>query len=551
MRHLVDRLVKGSALLSVGLMAAALVIVLGPILWRGFGAVFFRGTYEFRRREFEVHGRGRPDRLADERAAVDAARKPVYDLIEAFKADIVDVNGLSQEARRRYNEFRDQIPAHLDRPEHRRFVLQLRQEGRRLRDALEEAYATTDREAIRRHLVVVRTYDVRAAFDDQADSVPAAFLDLVRDYQSAAERFEAAASHIDLRRVHEYAAEIEIVEAGLRELFGPREGEAAPNLQQFQYGAPRWDMVRRILDDLLWVEEWTGPGPGQALERRRVPRAAHFEGTVLAGLFPLLEQRAEAMVRPRRTFYWRFFTDDSTPGLFFGGVGPEILGTLLLTVMAMVFALPIGVVTAAYLVEVTRENLFIRAVRMCINTLAGVPSIVFGLFGLAFFVMTVKPLMGLPAKPSILAGSMTLAALILPVIIRASEEAIRAVPSSYKEASLAVGAGGFTTFIKVTLPASLPGILTGVILSMSRAAGETAPLLFTAAIFVGPVPASLLDQTRTLSYGGYFLAVGDNIAPKVPHNRYGIVMALVLLVLLLNVAAILIRSRVARRLRGQ
>ena len=140
-----------------------------------------------------------------------------------------------------------------------------------------------------------------------------------------------------------------------------------------------------------------------------------------------------------------------------------------------------GIVSASYLVEYGGDTLVIRIIRTCINTLAGVPSIVFGLFGLAFFVL-------LFGRPCILAAAMTLAVLSLPVMIRASEEAIRAVPTTYKEASLALGAGRFRTFMTVTFPAALPGILTGMILSLSRAAGETAPILFTGAVFLGPLP---------------------------------------------------------------
>ncbi|MCK4626654.1 MAG: ABC transporter permease subunit, partial [Phycisphaerae bacterium] len=142
--------------------------------------------------------------------------------------------------------------------------------------------------------------------------------------------------------------------------------------------------------------------------------------------------------------------------------------------------------------------------------------------------------------------------LVLPVIIRASEEAIKAVPRSYKEASLALGAGKFRTFITVTLPAAAPGILTGIILSISRAAGETAPILFTAAVALGPIPETIFKQgTRTLSYGSYDLAVGDRIAALVPHQQYGMVMTLIALVLVLNLAAIIVRRRLEAKLRGQ
>jgi len=145
---------------------------------------------------------------------------------------------------------------------------------------------------------------------------------------------------------------------------------------------------------------------------------------------------------------------------------------------------------------------------------------------------------------------MTLAVLVLPVIIRSSEEAIRAVPRSYKEASLALGAGNLRTFILVTLPAAMPGILTGIILSLSRAAGETAPILFTGAVALGPLPKSIFSQTRTLSYGSYDIAVGDRLAMMVPHKQYGMVATLIVLVLLLNLIAILIRSKMSARLKG-
>jgi phosphate transport system permease protein len=256
------------------------------------------------------------------------------------------------------------------------------------------------------------------------------------------------------------------------------------------------------------------------------------------------------MLEPRRTFYWRYFFDDSTPGHYFGGIGPEILGTLFLTLLSMIFVVPFGVISAAYLTECTREGPTIRIIRMCINTLAGVPSIVFGLFGLAFFVLFFLPLFGAPSKPCILAGSMTLAVLTLPVMIRSSEEAIRTVPQTYKEASLALGASKFRTFVSVILPAALPGILTGVILSLSRVAGETAPILFTAGIAVGPVPKSIFQTTRTLSYGSWDMAVADKLSAQVPHQQYGMVVTLILLILCLNAVAIVLRWRVFKRLKG-
>jgi phosphate transport system permease protein len=330
-------------------------------------------------------------------------------------------------------------------------------------------------------------------------------------------------------------------------------------LAQFRYGATRWDLAKKLLHKLHWKERWIKPSgegisSGQSsvsLVRKEFSRKEIFAGTELEPLFGYIEDNLDKMLEPKRTFYWRYFIDDGTPGHYFGGIGPEIFGTLLLTLLSMVFVVPFGVVSAAYLTECTREGPIIRIIRMCINTLAGVPSIVFGLFGLAFFVLFFIPLFGGPSKPCILAGSMTLAVLTLPVMIRSSEEAIRTVPQTYKEASLALGASGFRTFMTVTLPAALPGILTGVILSLSRVAGETAPILFTAGITVGPMPKSIFQTTRTLSYGSWDMAVGDKLSAQVPHNQFGMVVTLVLLILVLNALAIILRSRVFKRLKGQ
>jgi phosphate transport system permease protein len=280
------------------------------------------------------------------------------------------------------------------------------------------------------------------------------------------------------------------------------------------------------------VELWQVEGSGAAFEPMREALRA-------------VENDLPAMMQPNWTFYYAYILDSSPPGHVIGGVGPELQGTLMITLITILVALPLGVIAAAYLVEFGGDNVVVRTIRMCINTLAGVPSIVFGLFGLAFFVIMV-----FNGKPSMLTGSLTLAVLVLPIVIRASEEAIRSVPQSYREASLGLGAGRLRCFLTVTLPAALPGILTGVILAMSRAAGETAPLLFTGAVATGPRTWWPMDTTRTLAYGAYDVAVNDRLAKQVPHQQYGMVTTLIVLVLLLNISAILIRSRVSRKLRG-
>ena len=178
-----------------------------------------------------------------------------------------------------------------------------------------------------------------------------------------------------------------------------------------------------------------------------------------------------------------------------------------------------------------------------------VPSIVFGLFGLAFFINT----LGISHSKSVLVGSMTLALMILPTVIRAAEEAILAVPRTYKEAALSLGAGRWHTVTSVILPAALPGILTGIVISMGRAAGETAPIIFTAAVSVGKPLAlwqAFSQPTPALSWNIYNLATEHEAMDEIRHVQFGLVLVLVVLVLALNLAAILMRARIARKLRG-
>ncbi len=528
--------------LSVLLLTGALVLILGPLLWRGAGAVVFRGTVEFRKMQYDMHGRGKRASLDAELAQAAQVRKNVYDLLDRFAAGI-DTSKTQDQAKYLYRQFKTQLRNKVENggitPEE---ASSLKSVGKRLRNRLLEAYETTNPNEAKQSL----DYVLEHADDKRlAGSVAERFFELAGDYQQVV-------ATVDLTRRAEYLGSLNEVQEIVKELLGPRPGETTPDLAQFQYGATRWDRAQLLLDRLLWVETWVEQAtPDKPLKKVRTRRAEQFAGTELTRLFPMAEQNLEKMLRPQRTFYWQYFLDDSTPGHFFGGVGPEILGTLLLAVLSMLFAIPLGVTAAGYLVECAGDSRFVRVIRTCINTLAGVPSIVFGLFGLAFFVLYLQPKLGLPRGSSILAGALTLAVLVLPVLIRASEEAIRAVPRSYKEASLALGAGKFRTFVTVTLPAAAPGILTGIILSISRAAGETAPILFTAAVALGPIPETLTQPTRTLSYGSYDIAVGDRIAAMVPHQQYGMVMALIALVLVLNLGAIIIRRRLEAKLRGQ
>ncbi len=237
---------------------------------------------------------------------------------------------------------------------------------------------------------------------------------------------------------------------------------------------------------------------------------------------------------------WQFLTTMPRMGMRAGGIFPAIMGTLYLVGGTIVVALPLGVLAAIYLVEYARRNFLTRMIEVAIVNLAGVPSVVYGLFGMGLFVIYLK--MGV----SIVAGALTLAIMILPVIITSTKEALQSVPRSFREASLALGVSKWQTIRYVVLPNALPGILTGTILGISRAAGETAPILFTVAAFYLPrLPKSIFDQCMALPYHLYVLSTQvPNVKPAL---QYGTALVLVGMVFLLNLVAILVRSHIRSR----
>lgn len=232
---------------------------------------------------------------------------------------------------------------------------------------------------------------------------------------------------------------------------------------------------------------------------------------------------------------WEFLSQPPRSGMRAGGIFPAIVGTFYLVLGAICFALPLGLAAAVYLSEYSQDSTPNRIIRLAIINLAGVPSVVFGLFGLALFVGFFR------FGASILAGSLTLGVMILPVIITSSREALESVPRSFREVSLSLGATKLQTIRHAVLPHALPGILTGTILGIGRAAGETAPILFTVAAFYLPrLPQSVFDQAMALPYHLYVLST------QVPNvslgTRYGTALVLVGIVLLMNLVAIVIRS---------
>ncbi|MBU4252694.1 MAG: phosphate ABC transporter permease PstA [Candidatus Omnitrophica bacterium] len=231
---------------------------------------------------------------------------------------------------------------------------------------------------------------------------------------------------------------------------------------------------------------------------------------------------------------WQFLSDIPRQGMRAGGIFPAIVGTFYLVFGALFFALPMGLLAAVYLSEYAKENLLNRIIKLAIINLSGVPSVVYGLFGLALFVVFLK------FGASILSGSLTLGIMILPIIITTSREALESVPQSFREVSLSLGASKWQTIRHIVLPNAIPGILTGTILGLGRAAGETAPILFTVAAFYLPrLPKSIFDQAMALPYHLYVISTQvPNVDEKV---RYGTALVLLFLVLVMNLVAIIIR----------
>ncbi|MBT3390520.1 MAG: phosphate ABC transporter permease PstA [Chloroflexi bacterium] len=260
----------------------------------------------------------------------------------------------------------------------------------------------------------------------------------------------------------------------------------------------------------------------------------------LLTVLPILAVVIYIVVLGAPAISWEFLSGFPREGMRAGGIWPAIVGTFYLTLGTAVFAVPLGIGAAIYLSEYAPENRWTRLIRIAIINLAGIPSVVYGLFGLGLFVLFLQ------FGTSILAGSLTLSIMTLPVIISTTEEALRAVPQAFRTVSISLGATKWQTIRRIVLPQALPGMLTGVILGLERAAGETAPILFTVAAFFLPrLPSSPLDATMALPY---HLFVISTQVPGMPVKiQYGTALVLLTFVLGMNFIATTIRSRARAR----
>ncbi|MDO4159479.1 MAG: phosphate ABC transporter permease PstA [Prevotellaceae bacterium] len=259
-----------------------------------------------------------------------------------------------------------------------------------------------------------------------------------------------------------------------------------------------------------------------------------LSGLTVGILFILL---AFIIIKGASVLNWDFITTPPTDGMKAGGVWPAIVGTFYLMIGSAIVAFPLGIMSGIYMNEYSKSGKTIKFIRMMTNNLAGIPSIVFGLFGMSLFVNFFG------FGDSILAGSLTLGLLALPLVIRTTEEALKAIPNSFREGSLALGATKLQTIRKVILPMAMPNIITGLILALGRISGETAPILFTcAAYFLPQLPQSIFDQCMALPYHLYVLATsGTDLEKQIP-IAYGTALVLIIIILFVNLLANALRN---------
>lgn len=278
--------------------------------------------------------------------------------------------------------------------------------------------------------------------------------------------------------------------------------------------------------------------PSSPVSKRIIQKIGFTAMTVMSILtvIPIIAVILFIIIQGAPAISWNFLTQMPSDGMRGGGILPAIVGTLYLTLGTAVFSVPLGIGAAIYLAEYAQENRLTRIIRIAITNLAGIPSVVYGLFGLGIFVLFLN------FGTSILAASLTLSIMTLPVIISTSEEALRSVPNGFRVVSTSLGATKWQTIKRIVLPQSIPGILTGVILGLERAAGETAPILFTGATFFLPrLPGSPLDATMALPY---HLFVISTQVPGMPVKiQYGTALVLLFFVVVMNIIASVIRSR--------
>ena len=559
-----DKSFNATAYSSLALMALVVCVFLVPIIANGVNAFVFRATvehYKFLSENLDY------DLSASEKARIleaDTARLKLYDMMADYERPkksgkiLGELDGRKAESLKRLAASRGEIEAIF------KLGAQERVEAlKKLSEKLFEPFISevnllcqgAKGEGTNFALAEIFEREKESLKEDLKSTVNAEFSDLGFSKKSSLRRWllqapsdalEAASDRLEF----ENRSYLEL-KKGIAELLGPRDSQEKQekNLMRQKYGQPRWDMALKILDEDILKINLVARDASGAETLKRVDSLEYFKSGPVEKIVEYVRDNMDKMLRPNYTVYWGFFLDSPFDSNIFGGIYPMILGTFYLTMGAMLIAAPLGIIAAIYFSEYARQGKFIELLRACVGTLAGVPSIVFGLFGLAFLINTLK----ISDGKSVIAGCITLALLILPTIIRACEEALKAVPQSYREASLGLGAGKWKSICTVILPAALPAMFTGIIISMGRAAGETAPIIFTAATSTGAALGlgEIFSQpSPALPWNIYNICSEHEMAERVAHVQYGMVLTLIAIVLGLNLVAIYMRARLQRKLKS-
>lgn len=561
-RKILDKSFTYVAYASLAVIALAILTFLAPIVYRGVGAVIFNATVEHEKFLIENLGRS-PTKSDEERIKLsNEARAPLYEMMgkyespsdTAFDAKINTAFDAAFESMKKHSQ---ELLSSLE--------LKGAERGKRIAQISEKIWAdyigevdkaSSDAKKDGTSFALIKV--LKGQDERLADAVrrEVAYLNSIKKLnfmQKSLIRRNASAGikkHIDavVSELDEQNAAYKTFKEGIVKLLGQPDikSKDAVNLLRQKYGQTRMDMARSALEDSVLTISVKAKDGGGAEYIKRVKTAEFFKGTKVGEMAEYIEENFDAMLQPHMTAYWGFFFDEPFDSNIFGGIWPMILGTFYLTLGSMIIAAPLGIAASIYFSEYSKGGKSVEFLRICVGTLAGVPSIVFGLFGLAFLINTVK----ISEGKSVLAGCVTLALLILPTIIRSCEESLKAVPNSYREAALSLGANKWKAIRTVILPAALPSMLTGIIISMGRAAGETAPIIFTAATSTGAALAIseiFTQPTPALPWNIYNICSEHEMAERVSHVQYGMVLTLIGIVLLLNAIAIVIRARLQNR----
>lgn len=561
-RKILDKSFTYVAYASLAVIALAILTFLAPILYRGVGAVIFNATVEHEKFLIENLGRS-PTKSDEERIKLsNEARAPLYEMMGKYESPSdtafdVKINTAFDAAFESMKKHSQELLSSLE--------LKGAERGKRIAQISEKIWAdyigevdkaSSDAKKDGTSFALIKV--LKGQDERLADAVrrEVAYLNSIKKLnfmQKSLIRRNASAGikkHIDavVSELDEQNAAYKTFKEGIVKLLGQPDikSKDAVNLLRQKYGQTRMDMARSALEDSVLTISVKAKDSGGAEYIKRVKTAEFFKGTKVGEMAEYIEENFDAMLQPHMTAYWGFFFDEPFDSNIFGGIWPMILGTFYLTLGSMIIAAPLGIAASIYFSEYSKGGKSVELLRICVGTLAGVPSIVFGLFGLAFLINTVK----ISEGKSVLAGCITLALLILPTIIRSCEESLKAVPNSYREAALSLGANKWKAIRTVILPAALPSMLTGIIISMGRAAGETAPIIFTAATSTGAALAIseiFTQPTPALPWNIYNICSEHEMAERVSHVQYGMVLTLIGIVLLLNAIAIVIRARLQNR----